>query len=143
MTTAPSAGPDQHQLVRVGLGPGRVAGAEGLDDTAVGFDEVDAAGSIAPTTQSFSVFPSVVHSTQRKRIGLVGRSAIGGPLIDVVDVAELGGNVATTMPAPNDEQLRGIASFAGEQASRATHVDDDVVGIDDHAANAAAASEAR
>ncbi len=61
-----------------------------------------------------------------------------GPFVDVVDVAELGGDVAAPVSAVHGQQLCCVAGFAGEQALGATEVDDDVVGVDDDAADAAA-----
>ena len=99
---------------------------------------MDATESIASAMQSLSVFPPVVHATQRERVGLVGASTVGSPFVDVIDVAELSRNVAAAVAAADSEQLCRCTYLAGEQSLRPTHVDDHVVRIDHDPADAAA-----
>jgi len=126
------------EAVDTGVGPLRVTGVERFDDGAVGFDQVDAPRCVASAAESFAVFPTVMGAAQRECVVLIGGTIVGGPLVDVVDVAELGRDAAASVAAPHGKELCGLTCFAGEESLLAAHVDDDVVSVDDDASDAAA-----
>jgi len=65
---------------------------------------VNPAVFVAFASQTLSVLPSIVAVAQRVCVGLVRFATIGGPLVDVVDVADVGRNAATAVSASNDEK---------------------------------------
>ncbi len=82
------------------------------------------------------VFPSVVRSAERHRVGLVSRATIASPFVAVVDVAECCRNIAAPVSASGDQQSRGFACFAPEKSLGASEVDHDTVSINNNAADA-------
>jgi len=113
-----------------------VACVQRFDHAAIGSDQMYSAMPITTAPQLFSMLLSVVCSTERHRVRLVGRSTVD-PRRDVVDIAKLRKHIAASKTAPNRQQLSRLAGLAGKQAARATHVDDHIVRINDNAADAA------
>lgn len=79
----------------------------------------------------------VVSSTEHGGIGLIGGTAIALPLGDVVDLAQLGGEVTTGVFTAPDQQSRGLSGATGEQPLATSEIDHDPVGVDHDAANVA------
>lgn len=74
--------------------------------------------------------------TGRTGVALVGRPAVGVAL-EMVDLADLGGDRATGVCAGVGDELCGVSRGAGEQPSSAAEVDDDACGVDDGASHVA------
>jgi hypothetical protein len=61
---------------------------------------------------------------------LVGGAAVV-PALGVVDVAEVGRQLASGMLAPGDQQTHGLSGRADEQPLTAPEIDRDTGGVDD------------
>jgi len=76
------------------------------------------------------MFVVVVRPAEHRRVALVGRADVAIPLVDVVDLAPGGGQLAPGVLTMLDQQLGGLAGAPGEQPLAATEVDDDSIGVD-------------
>lgn len=89
---------------------GNVGGrADGEHDRAVGSDRVGPAVGGSPGSPSVTGLQRVVCTAPQSGIDLIGRTSVS-PLVGVMDIAEIGGEVAARVLAMADQQLRRLAA---------------------------------
>lgn len=81
-------------------------------------------------------FLAVVVAALDPGVVLVGLATVG-PFDDVVDFAEVLGEVASGVVTAPYEEFGGFSGRPGEEPGRAAHVDHDAAGVDDDPANVA------